>query len=197
MLLAGLLSMVCSAYFLQQPGTTWLGMAPFTEGWALSYQSLVKKMSSRVAYRQSDEDILSMGFSSQTTLTCVTFTKNKINTKKTHHDTVSSSQLLLLLNLPHYTLEHCTHVPDLKTVPSLAQSKSVDCLESPACSGWTFQGFISEWIAKCLTSLLALWVCSAHCLSLGILLLWLSFLSRMLLHVWHFLRAPICPSGLT
>lgn len=37
---------------LTAPGTTSLGLAPPTMGWALVYQSLVKKMCCRFAYRK-------------------------------------------------------------------------------------------------------------------------------------------------
>ena len=43
-LLTGLLSMACSACLLKKPRATSPGMALPTMGWALPYQSLIKKM---------------------------------------------------------------------------------------------------------------------------------------------------------
>jgi len=50
-LLTDLLPMACSACFLIQPRTTSPGMAPPTMGGALSYQSLIKKVPYRFAYK--------------------------------------------------------------------------------------------------------------------------------------------------
>ena len=49
-LLPGLLIMICSVCSLTQPRTTSLGMQPHTMAWVLTHQSLIKKMSYRLAY---------------------------------------------------------------------------------------------------------------------------------------------------
>lgn len=73
MLLAGLLLLAYSVYFLIPLRITCPGMAPFTLGWAFLSQSLIKKkkMSYRCAYRQSDGSFLMKGSLYQTTLTFV------------------------------------------------------------------------------------------------------------------------------
>lgn len=47
---------------LIHPRTTFLGMVPPTAGWALPYQSLVKIMSHRLAYRSSDGGVSQLRF---------------------------------------------------------------------------------------------------------------------------------------
>ena len=49
-LLPGLLLMACSACFLIEPRTTSPGMAPLTMGWALPYQSIMKKIPYSLSY---------------------------------------------------------------------------------------------------------------------------------------------------
>jgi hypothetical protein len=59
MLLTGLLLMACSACFCIAHRTTCLGMATTTMGQAIAFQSLIKKMSHRLAYSQSYGGIFS------------------------------------------------------------------------------------------------------------------------------------------
>lgn len=59
MLLIGLLLVACSVGLFMQSRTTCLGLAPPTVTWALPHQSLVRKMSRRLARGQSDGGIVS------------------------------------------------------------------------------------------------------------------------------------------
>jgi hypothetical protein len=61
MLLTALLPMACSACFLIEPRTTGPRMVPPTMGWALPYQSLLKKM----LYRPGHSLISSLSQTSQ------------------------------------------------------------------------------------------------------------------------------------
>ena len=63
--------MACSTCFLTEPRTTSPGMAPPTMGWALLYQSLIKKMPYKFTYSQSHRGIFKIKvFSSHMFLVC-------------------------------------------------------------------------------------------------------------------------------
>jgi hypothetical protein len=49
-LLTGLLSMACSAWYIIESWTTSPGMEPLTMGWAFPHQPLIKKMPDSLAY---------------------------------------------------------------------------------------------------------------------------------------------------
>jgi hypothetical protein len=75
-----LLLIAFSDYFLLPFGTMCPGVAQPIVVWALSHQSLIKKMPYRyrLSYRQTDKGIFMFScFSSQTMLACVKFTERK------------------------------------------------------------------------------------------------------------------------